>query len=138
MLIASFDIKYSRDDNIDIGYSKRNIFYRVTIDDFNQDKKLTPDDPEYLFVSDKQGNNFKQISPTGYDLKSWQFIKSTNKIMMTVTKDTDTDKKFGDKDEVSSFQIDIDKQNQPTEIFSTDFKKKLKVMFDKDWKRLKG
>ena len=71
MLISSFDIKYSSGDNVDIAFSKRNIFYKVSVDDYNQDKKLTSDDPEYLFVSDKEGNNFRQISPTGYNLKSW-------------------------------------------------------------------
>ena len=137
MLISSFDIKYSSGDNVDIAFSNRNIFYKVTVDDYNEDKKLTSDDPEYLFVSDKEGNNFRQISPTGYSLKSWQFIKSTNKIIMTVTKDSDKNRKFGEKDEVTTFQIDIDKETQPTEIFSTEFKNKLKVLFDRDWKRIK-
>ena len=137
MLISSFDIKYSSGDNVDIAFSNRNIFYKVTVDDYNEDKKLTSDDPEYLFVSDKEGNNFRQISPAGYSLKSWQFIKSTNKIIMAVTKDSDKNRKFGEKDEVTTFQIDIDKESQPTEIFSTEFKNKLKVLFDRDWKRIK-
>jgi len=137
MLISSFDIKYSSGDIVDIAFSKRNIFYKVTVDDYNQDKKLTSDDPEYLFVSDKEGNNFRQISPKDYSLKSWQFIKSTNKIIMAVTKDSDKNRKFGDKDEVTTFQIDIEKEAQPTEIFSTEFKNKLKVLFDRDWKRIK-
>jgi len=137
MLISNFDIKYNSGDNVDIAFSKSNIFYKVTIDDYNKDKKLTSDDPEYLFVSDKEGNNFRQISPTGYSLKSWQFIKSTNKILMALTKDSDKDRKFGEKDEVTTFQIDIDKETQPTEIFSTEFKNKLKVLFDRDWKRIK-
>ncbi|MBL0306460.1 MAG: hypothetical protein IPQ25_10625 [Chitinophagaceae bacterium] len=116
---------------------KTQYFYKVTVDDYNQDKKLTSDDPEYLFVSDKEGNNFRQISPKDYSLKSWQFIKSTNKIIMAVTKDSDKNRKFGDKDEVTTFQIDIEKEAQPTEIFSTEFKNKLKVLFDRDWKRIK-
>jgi|GEM_PF-3048705 len=41
---------------------------------------------------------------------------------MTVTMDTDNDKSFGGNNEICSFQIDIDKETQPTEIFSTDFK----------------
>lgn len=56
---------------------------------------------------------------------------------MALTKDSDKDRKFGEKDEVTTFQIDIDKETQPTEIFSTEFKNKLKVLFDRDWKRIK-
>ncbi len=137
MLISSFDIRYRSGDNIDIAFSNKYIFYLVKIDDYNQDEKLPSDDPEYLFVSDKEGNNFKQISPTGYNLKSWQYIKSTNRIFMAVVKDSDKNRKFGDKDEVTTFQIDIDKETQPTEIFPTEFKNKLKVLFDRDWKRIK-
>lgn len=136
MVIGSFDIKYSSNDNVDIVFDKH-IFYRVTVDDYNQDRKLTADDPEYLFVSDREGHNFRQISPAGHNLKSWQLIKSTNKVIMTVTADSDKNKSFGDKDEVSSFQIDVDKETQPVEIFSSDFKKKLKVTYDRDWKRIK-
>jgi hypothetical protein len=136
MLISNFDVSYSSDDNVDIRFTKNYIYYKVTVDDNNQDKLLTSDDPEYLFVSDKEGHNFRQISPKGYNLNSWQFIKSTNKIIMVATKDSDKNKKFGDKDEVSSFQIDIDKETLPTEIFSIDFKNKLKVMYDRDWKRI--
>ena len=56
---------------------------------------------------------------------------------MAVTKDSDKNRKFRDKDEVTTFQIDIDKETQPTEIFSTEFKNKLKVLYDRDWKRIK-
>ncbi len=137
MLIGSINLSYSSNDNVDIAYSNRHIFFKVTTDDYTLDKKLTSADPEYLFVSDKEGNNFRQISPTDCNLKSWEFIKSTNKVIMTVTKDSDKNKEFGNQDEVCSFQIDIDKETSPTEIFSAEFKKKLKVMYDKDWKRIK-
>ncbi len=101
------------------------------------DKKLNSDDPEYLFVWDKEGNNFRQLSPEDYDLKSWLFVKSTNKILMAVAKDSDHNKIFEDKDEVTTFQIDIDQDNLSREIFSREFKNKLKMMFDPEWKRVK-
>ena len=137
MLISNFHIKYSTDDYMDISYTRKHILYKITTDDHNKDKKLTPEDPEYLFVSDKEGKNFRQISPVNYHLRSWLVIKSTNKILMAVTKDSDNNKKFEDKDEVTTFQIDIDKDSKPTEIFSSEFKNNLKILFDKDWKRIK-
>ncbi len=56
---------------------------------------------------------------------------------MAVAKDSDHNKIFEDKDEVTTFQIDIDQDNLSTEIFSREFKNKLKLMFDTEWKRLK-
>jgi len=137
MLIKNFDIKYSSANYLDIGYTGKYILYRVTVEDYNMDKKLNSDDPEYLFVSDKEGNNFRQLSPEDYDLKSWLFVKSTNKILMAVAKDSDHNKIFEDKDEITTFQIDIDQDNLSTEIFSREFKNKLKLMFDTEWKRVK-
>jgi len=58
MLIGIIDIQTSSNDQADIAFTKRNIFYKVSVDDYNKDKKLNTEDPEYLFVSDKQGRNF--------------------------------------------------------------------------------
>ena len=137
MLIRNYDFKYSSDNNVDIAQTSNHIFYSITSEDYNKDKKLTDEDPKYLFVSDKEGNNFKQISPSNYDLQNWQFIKSVKKVLMTVKKDSDKNNKFDEKDEVTTFEIEIDKGTEPKEIFSTDFKNKLKILYDRDWKRLK-
>lgn len=137
MLIRNYDFKYSSNANLDIAQTNRHIFYSITSDDFNKDKKLTEEDPKYLFVSDKEGNDFRQISPSNYDLQNWQFIKSVNKVLLTVRKDSDKNNKFDDKDEVTTFEVDIDKRTEAKEVFSTDFKNKLKILYDRDWKRLK-
>lgn len=137
MLIRNYDFKYSSNNNVDIAQTSRHIFYSITSEDFNKDKKLTYDDPNYLFVSDKEGNNFRQISPANYDLQNWQFIKSVNKVLLTVKKDSDKNNKFDEKDEVTTFEVEIDKGTEPKEVFSTDFKNKLKILYDRDWKRLK-
>ena len=137
MLIRNYDFKNNSNSNVDIGQTSRHIFYSITSDDFNEDKKLTDEDPKYLFISDKEGNNFRQISPSNYDLQNWQFIKSVNKVLLTVRKDSDKNNKFDDKDEVTTFEVEIDKRIEPKEVFSTDFKNKLKILYDRDWKRLK-
>ena len=137
MLIKNYDFKYSSNENVDIAQTSRHIFYSITSEDYNKDKKLTEEDPKYLFVSDKDGNNFRQISPSNYDLQNWQFIKSVNKVLLTVKKDSDKNNKFDEKDEVTTFEVEIDKGTEPKEVFSTDFKNKLKILYDRDWKRLK-
>jgi hypothetical protein len=135
MLIHSYNEKYEND--LKIPLSKKFIFYNITTEDFNGDKKYTNEDATYLFLTDKAGNNLKQISPSNYDLQNWQYIASSNKIIMTLKKDSDKNKSFDDKDEITNFIYDITKGEEAKEIFTTDFKNKLKLLYDKDWKKIK-
>ena len=137
MIIGNIDYKYNSNDDVEPLQNENLIFYRVTIDDYNKDKKLTHEDPVYLFTSDKEGNNFKQISPANYHVKSWQEISSSNKILMTLTKDNNDDKKFAAEDEVVTFEYMLQGNTEAKEVFSASFKNKLKILFDRDWKRLK-
>lgn len=137
MLITNYDFKYTDDDHTNIAQTARQIFYSITTEDCNGDKKFTEEDAHYLFVTDREGNNFKQISPPKYDLQTWKFIRSSNKVIMTLKKDSDNNKAFDEKDEVSTFEFDIDKSIEAKEIFPNEFKNKLKVLYDRDWKRLK-
>lgn len=136
MLISSYDASYSRSSHPAITSAAQHLFYVVTVDDYNEDKRLTTEDPAYLFVTDKEGRNFRQLSPAGYHLRSWQFIPSANKVVMTVAKDSNNNKKFGEKEEVASFEIDMSKGAPPVEIFSNAFKNKLKLLYDRDWKQI--
>ena len=137
MLIRNYDFKYSSNDTVEIVKTSKHIFYSITSDDLNKDKKLTYEDPEYLFVSDKEGKNFRQISPANYDLQNWQYIKSINKVFITAKKDSDKNMKFDENDEVATFEVGMDSNSEPKEVFSADFKNKLKILYDRDWKRLK-
>lgn len=135
MLIRDYDVKHSSYINITISKSSQYIFYTVTCDDYNKDKKLTDEDPNYLFVSDKEGNNFKQISPINYHVQSWQLLNSANKVILIVKKDSDQNGEFDDTDEVTTFEVEMGNEFVPKEVFSTEFKNKLKVLYDRDWKR---
>src|SRR5690606_953622 len=126
-----------REEAINIPEKLNHIFYEVRVNDFNQDKLINQKDPIYLFVSDKKGKNFRQISPKDYDLNNWNYIESSNKIIITATKDSNKNLEFDDKDEVSTFEITLDVNESPEEIFSNDLKAKLKTLYDKDWKRIK-
>jgi hypothetical protein len=137
MLISSFESKYSSVDAGGLAYSAKYIFYEVITDDYNGDKKLDGNDPQYLFVSDKEGANFRQISPSGFDMRSWQFIKSAGKVLITATKDSDNNKGFGGDDELVVFSADMDSAAPAKEIFPQAFTNKLKLLYDKDWKELK-
>jgi hypothetical protein len=136
MIIANYEHKYGNDGQVNIAQKTDYIFYTIRTDDFNKDQKLTYQDPQYLFISDKLGKNFRQISPANYDLNNWKFIKNANKIVLTARKDSDENNKFDDADEVMAFEIALD-QTTPQAIFPDNFKNKLKILFDRDWKRLK-
>ena len=136
MLISSYTFKTYEDDRTEGMQTKRHLFYSVILNDFNKDKILTESDPKYLFVSDKQGNGFRQISPSNYHLENWEYIKSSNKVLMTLRKMSH--KKQPDyKNEVTTFEVDIDKGTAPREVFSQDFKNQLKLLYARDWKRIK-
>jgi hypothetical protein len=111
------------------------IFYSITTNDFNKDKRLTLEDPNYLYVTDRQGNNFRQISPSNYNIENWRYIKSSNKILMMLKKDSDKNFRFDNNDEVTTFEINLDNGMEAKEVFSIEFKNKLKILFDRDWKR---
>jgi len=109
------------------------IFYRITVKDYNNDKKLTNTDPAYLFVSDKEGNNLQQISPANCDLLSYQIIKASGKVLMNIIKDSNNDKKFEENDEHVWYELKVKTDSIPDEILKQDFKNKIKLLFHKQW-----
>ncbi|MBC7935711.1 MAG: hypothetical protein H7Y86_10215 [Rhizobacter sp.] len=116
---------------------KGSIFYEIVTIDHNMDKVYNSEDPIYLYMSDTKGYNLKQLSPVGLSLSSWHSIKGSNKIIMRVIKDSDNNKKFERNDEVLAYEVDLLKDSVAKEIFSTEFTNKLKILFDRDWKRIK-
>ncbi len=137
MLIKSYDFKFGSSTHENIAYTSKYIFYEIVTDDYNNDKKLTDQDPEYLFISDKEGNGLRQISPANYNLINWRLLPSVNKVIMIVKKDSDKNGAFDSYDEVSTFEVDMEKGTEPREVFSTEFKNQLKILYDRDWKRIK-
>lgn len=137
ILITNYAFKYGGNDNIEITQKDRYIFYSIISEDYNKDKILNNKDPKYLYISDRKGNNLRQISPDSCDLQNWQFIKSVNKVLLTVKKDRDKNNKFDYKEEITMFEVDIGNGTDTTkEVFSTEFKNTLKILYDIHWKRL--
>lgn len=135
MLISSYEYNiegYEKSKQLD-----QKIFYSIRTTDYNKDKLINEKDPVYLFVSDKRGYNFKQISPVNYHFQKWSYIDSSNKMILTLKKDTYNNNLFDEKDETVIFDVDANFEKDATEVFSTEFKNKLKLLFDRDWKRIK-
>lgn len=88
MLIKSYRTGPSSSDNYTNGNAVQSsgfIFYDIVIDDTDKDTKLTDKDAAYLFVSDRTGRNFRQISPDNYRVANWQLISKSNKVLMMAT-----------------------------------------------------
>ncbi len=131
----SLNTHYGNDGQISFSVKpSKYLFYSVVSNDFNKDKSLNKDDPQYLFVSDKEGKNFRQISPVNYSLVRWHFIQKTNKVLLTLREDSDKNNKFESDDELVIYEVDLNKETEAREVLSTDFKRKLKVMYGSQWK----
>ena len=137
ILILDYNYKYGSEEGMNIFKKTNHIFYSGRTLDYNKDKILNEVDPVYLFVSDKFGKNFRQLSPNNYSLHSWKYIKANNKIIITAYKDSNKNTAFDDKDEISTFEVILDQNEKPREIFPNKLKEKLKTLYDKDWKRIK-
>lgn len=136
MIIESYSSQYKNevkeeDDKLPF------LFYKIKVDDYNQDKLLDHRDPTYLFITDLEGKNLKQISPKNMDLISWDYIKSSNQFLISSKIDSDKNKKFDHYDEIQSFLLPVDSLDQSKELFSEEFKDELKELFKRDWKKIK-
>ena len=101
--------------------------------DFNQNNFLDDTDPTFLYVSDKQGNNFRLLSPDNYNIVSWEVVKGTSKIILQGQKDVNGDKKFDQNDPVIPLIVDITTKQLASEIFNQNYIDSLKSILTKTW-----
>jgi hypothetical protein len=113
---------------------KNTIFYEVVAKDFNQNNLLDTEDPTYLYVSDRMGNNFRRISPDDYNISSWEVVKGTSKVLLQAQKDVNGDKKFDQNDPVIPLIVDLSTGKLATETFRQDYIDSLKVILTNTWK----
>ncbi|MEP6612694.1 MAG: hypothetical protein ABJA76_12440 [Mucilaginibacter sp.] len=135
MLIGTDDASTQDDVNIPAGkivLTDSLIFYSVRVTDFNKDGELTYSDPEYLFASDKNGMNFKQVSPPNLNVTSWQAIKNTGKLLIQAVADVNNDKKFDEDDKVIPYVYDL-KTGKLSQVFKENFLNSTGKLFEKHW-----
>ena len=117
-----------------INLASNSIFYNVVTNDFNQNKTLDEGDPTYLFVSDKEGRGFRQISPDNYDITSWSIVRGTNKVIMQGRSDQNKDKRFTVADREEHFITDLTRGGKATPVFSVAYTDSLRTKFINNWK----
>ncbi|QHT67818.1 hypothetical protein GXP67_14815 [Rhodocytophaga rosea] len=137
MLIHTFDMNEKVYREYEAVFHKQYIFYTITSFDSNGDKILNEKDFIYLYVSDRAGKKFRQLSPSNYHLSSWKVMKGHDKIVMLVSKDSNNNKKIDALDEVIPFVASIKDTLPARELFDAKEKNDIKKLFDRDWKRIK-
>ena len=107
------------------------VLYSIITRDFNGNGQLDPDDPGYLYISDKEGRNFRRVSPENASVQSWEFPGKRNFILMKLKYDRNKDAVFDQEDPSSLIRVDIDTATVFTPLLNGDFEKKLKGLFKK-------
>jgi hypothetical protein len=85
------------------------IIYLARTFDFNVDRALDTDDPVYLYVSSKSGDDLRQITPNGMNVLSWVISKDKKTMLIKLQADKNNNKKFGNGDDELYYRADLDK-----------------------------
>jgi hypothetical protein len=76
------------------------ITYMVKTDGYNNDGVIDEDDPTYLYVSEKSGDNLKQLTPDDFTVSWWAFSYDKKTMIIKGQRDTNKDKKFKPEDDL--------------------------------------
>lgn len=76
--------------------------------DYNGDGIIDDDDPAYLFVSTKSGDDLTRITPVDMNVVSWTASNDGRVLIVRLQKDANNDKKFTSESELI-YEIDLNK-----------------------------
>lgn len=97
-----------RESEIPANILPKHIVYLARTENFNGDHALDNQDPVYLYISTKTGDNLTQITPKGLTVVSWTLSKDKKMILVKVRNDKNKNKKFGNGDDELYYRIDLD------------------------------
>ena len=97
-----------RDSEIPANILPKHIVYLARTENFNGDHALDNQDPVYLYISTKTGDNLTQITPKGLTVISWTLSKDKKMILVKVRNDKNKNKKFGNGDDELYYRVDLD------------------------------
>ena len=83
------------------------IIWLARTDNFNNDNGLDTEDPQYIFISSKRGDNLRQITPKGLNVISWTLSKDKKMLLVKVQRDRNGNKKFGNGDGELYYRVDL-------------------------------
>jgi hypothetical protein len=85
----------------------RHIVYLARTENFNGDNALDSDDPVYLYLSTRSGEQLKQITPKGMNVLSWIISRDKKFLLVKVQQDKNGNKKFGNGDDELYYRVDL-------------------------------
>jgi hypothetical protein len=85
----------------------KHIVYLARTENYNRDNAIDSQDPVYFYISDKTGNNLKQITPQGMNVVSWVTSKDRKIILVKLQIDKNGNRKFGEGDDDVYYRIDL-------------------------------
>lgn len=103
------------------------IFYRIVEKDNNNDSIFDSQDPVMLFISDLDGKNLVQVTPSNEQFVDYTYYKSTGIILIKTIIDGDKDKRFTNYDETNFRDMNISKPSMSREIFKKSLKDSLRA-----------
>ncbi|MDF7810385.1 hypothetical protein [Hymenobacter sp. YC55] len=89
------------------------LFYTLIKADTNADGAQNDEDASALFVSDRSGRQFRQLTPDGTRLESRQLLQKSTLLLMEVRPDTNQDREFTHADGTYWLRFDLRNLNAP-------------------------
>lgn len=83
------------------------ILYLARTTDYNGDKALDSEDPVYLYLSTKTGEQLTRITPEGMHVLSWSLSADKRMILAKLQQDKNGNRKFGNGDDEVYYRIDL-------------------------------
>jgi len=109
------------------------ILYRIADTDFNNDQKLSGDDPEHLFISKTDGTGLKRLSPLNENIESYTIVPNTDQLIVRTKRDVNGDLKFDREDEAVWYRIDLQSDSIPVEMVDSLDRKRIENLYFKQW-----
>jgi len=114
------------------------ILYNISDIDFNKDKKLDRNDPNFLFASEINGEGLKRISPANEDLQHFEVIPNSGQILIKTLRDINQDFMFDREDEAIWYKAELANNDWSIEeIIDSTQRKRIENLYFEQWLKRK-
>lgn len=107
-------------------FDKPMIFYRVVHKDYNKDQRFNGLDPVSLYISNLDGTQFKQITPSNEHFIDYSYYEATKSLLIKTAIDSNKDLKFLANDETNFRRMDLKEPKFAKSILSDEMKNTLR------------
>jgi hypothetical protein len=123
-LISSFQLINEENDQ---GQAIKNqfVFVEVIPEDMNQDGNRDRQDAVIGYIADAAGKNLKQVTPDNTQLVFWQIDKPLGTLLLKVVQDSDNDRKFTGKDDISFIKVPLSKPGIGPDIITPEMRQQI-------------